>query len=129
MSWQEYVDNQLLGTGMVTNAAICGLDGSVWAKSAGLASVDAGEVKNIVNGFTDPGHLQAGGLKLNGVKFIYLSGADNVIRAKSQDKKTGLHCVKTTKAVVISTYGDPIQPQQAATVVENLGDYLVKCGF
>jgi len=32
-------------------------------------------------------------------------------------------------AVVVSLYEDPIQPQQAASVVEKLGDYLVGCGF
>lgn len=32
-------------------------------------------------------------------------------------------------AVVVSLYEDPIQPQQAASVVEKLGDYLVNCGY
>lgn len=32
-------------------------------------------------------------------------------------------------AVVISLYEEPIQPQQAASVVEKLGDYLVNCGY
>lgn len=33
MSWQDLVDNNLLGTGNVSKAAICGLDGSIWGKS------------------------------------------------------------------------------------------------
>lgn len=32
-------------------------------------------------------------------------------------------------ALVIALYEDPIQPQQAASVVEKLGDYLVTCGY
>lgn len=32
-------------------------------------------------------------------------------------------------AVVVSLYEDPIQPQQAASVVEKLGDYLIGCGY
>lgn len=32
-------------------------------------------------------------------------------------------------AVVISLYEEPIQPQQAASVVEKLGDYLITCGY
>lgn len=32
-------------------------------------------------------------------------------------------------AVVVSLYQDPIQPQQAASVVEKLGDYLITCGY
>ena len=34
MSWQSYVDDQLLNTKMVTHAVICGHDGNIWAKSA-----------------------------------------------------------------------------------------------
>ena len=36
MSWQSYVDDHLLGTGDVTQGAICGTDGSMWAASAGF---------------------------------------------------------------------------------------------
>lgn len=34
MSWQGYVDNNLVGTGKITQAAIIGLKGGVWATSA-----------------------------------------------------------------------------------------------
>lgn len=37
MSWQGYVDQQLLGTGFVNKAAIIGLNGGIWAQSAGFA--------------------------------------------------------------------------------------------
>jgi hypothetical protein len=36
MSWQDYVDRQLLATNCVTRACIAGLDGNVWAKSEGF---------------------------------------------------------------------------------------------
>lgn len=34
MSWQSYVDINLVGTGNVTSAAIVGVKGGVWAASA-----------------------------------------------------------------------------------------------
>ncbi len=34
--WQAYVDDALLLTGQVTEAAICGLDGSKWAASKSI---------------------------------------------------------------------------------------------
>ena len=34
--WQSYVDDALLKTGQVTQAAIHGLDGKRWASSSGL---------------------------------------------------------------------------------------------
>lgn len=36
MSWQDYVDKQLLASRCVTKAAIGGHDGNVWAKSEGF---------------------------------------------------------------------------------------------
>lgn len=33
MSWQDYVDNQLMASKCVTKAAIVGHDGGIWAKS------------------------------------------------------------------------------------------------
>lgn len=37
MSWQSYIDTQLVGTGAMTTAAIHGLDGNPWATSPALA--------------------------------------------------------------------------------------------
>lgn len=36
MSWQDYVDNQLLASRCISKAAIAGHDGGVWAKSEGF---------------------------------------------------------------------------------------------
>lgn len=32
-------------------------------------------------------------------------------------------------AVIVSIYEEPVQPQQAASIVEKLGDYLITCGY
>lgn len=126
MSWQDYVDRQLLASRCVTKAAIAGLDGNVWARSEGF-NVTGEELTRLVQGFDHVDTLTSGGVTLAGNRYIYLSGTDKVIRAKLG--KVGVHCVKTQQAVVISLYEDPIQPQQAASVVEKLGDYLVSCGY
>jgi profilin len=126
MSWQDYVDRQLLASRCVTKAAIAGLDGNIWASSAGF-EISRDELLRIVKGFEQVDLLTSGGVTLAGNRYIYLSGSDKIIRAKLG--KVGVHCVKTQQAVVISLYEDPIQPQQAASVVEKLGDYLVSCGY
>ena len=36
MSWQDYVDNQLIASQCVSKACIDGHDGGVWAKSEGF---------------------------------------------------------------------------------------------
>lgn len=46
MSWQSYVDTNLVGTGNVSSAAIVGHKGGVWASSPGFTvSGHAGRVK------------------------------------------------------------------------------------
>ncbi|XP_011306077.1 profilin [Fopius arisanus] len=126
MSWQDYVDKQLLASKCVTKAAIAGHDGNLWAKSDGF-EVSKDELAKLLQGFDSQELLTSSGVTLAGIKYIYLSGTDRVIRAKSA--KVGVHCMKTTQTIVVSLYEDPIQPQQAASVVEKLGDYLLTCGY
>lgn len=126
MSWQDYVDKQLMASRCVTKAAIAGHDGNVWAKSEAF-EISKDEVAKIVAGFDNESLLTSGGLTIAGTRYIYLSGTDRIIRAKLG--KVGVHCMKTQQAVVISLYEEPIQPQQAASVVEKLGDYLITCGY
>ncbi|CAH2234968.1 profilin [Pararge aegeria] len=126
MSWQDYVDKQLIASRCVSKAAIAGHDGNVWAKSEGF-DISKEEVGKIVAGFADESLLTSGGVTIAGTRYIYLSGTDRIIRAKLG--KVGVHCMKTQQAVVISLYEEPIQPQQAASVVEKLGDYLINCGY
>lgn len=108
------------------------------------------ELSKLVQGFEKQELLTSGGVTLAGQRYIYLSGTDRVIRAKLG--KVGVHCMKTQQcksmdgfltvswliitfsfllstAVIVSTYEEPVQPQQAASIVEKLGDYLITCGY
>lgn len=126
MSWQDYVDNQLIASQCVSKACIAGHDGGVWAKSEGF-DVTKEELAKLVQGFDKTEILTSGGVTLAGQRHIYLSGTDRVVRAKLG--KTGVHCMKTQQAVIVAIYEEPVQPQQAASVVEKLGDYLITCGY
>ncbi|XP_022124504.1 profilin [Pieris rapae] len=126
MSWQDYVDKQLIASRCVSKAAIAGHDGNVWAKSEGF-DISKDEVAKIAAGYENESLLTSGGVTIAGTRYIYLSGTDRIIRAKLG--KVGVHCMKTQQAIVISLYEEPIQPQQAASVVEKLGDYLLTCGY
>ncbi|KAH8404893.1 hypothetical protein KR222_009278 [Zaprionus bogoriensis] len=164
MSWQDYVDNQLLASQCVTKACIAGHDGNIWAQSkefetptpthakrstsstflyarhvaaftlclhfgfaCSLLSVTKEELAKLISGFDQQDLLTSNGVTLAGQRYIYLSGTDRVVRAKLG--RSGVHCMKTTQAVIVSIYEDPVQPQQAASVVEKLGDYLITCGY
>ena len=88
MSWQAYVDTNLVGTGSVTKACIIGHDGSVWATSAGF-SIVGDEGTKLVGGFTNPGGLRASGLYLAGDKYFVLRADDRSIYGKKVRKCTG----------------------------------------
>jgi len=120
MSWQAYVDNQLVGQGTVTRAAICGHDGSIWAKSADFA-LEAPEAAKIAVSF-NADSLPMDGVTVGGTRYMYLSGTDELMRARKG--KAGLHIAKTTQAVIIAMYEEPITGQACAGTVENLQSYL-----
>ena len=65
MSWQSYVDDQLLATKAVTKAAIAGHDGTIWATSEGFA-VSTEEVKVILANFAENEKLAQNGITIGG---------------------------------------------------------------
>ncbi len=67
MSWQSYVDTNLVGSGKLAKAAILGTDGSVWATSADFP-LSASEVKSLMQSYTSPSDLFLKGIELGGKK-------------------------------------------------------------
>lgn len=126
MSWQAYVDNSLLGSKKVSKAAIHGLDGNPWAMSAGF-NVSLAEMKAIIAAFSDQSAARSNGLHAAGERFIFLRGDDRSLYGKKG--ATGLVCIKTSKAIIVGYYNDTIQPGEATTVIEKLGDYLRSVGY
>ena len=126
MSWQSYVDDQLIATKMVKHAVICGHDGSIWAQSAGF-SASADELKELLAKYGDMNTLALTGVTIGGTRYMYLSSTDKVIRAKKGT--SGLHTIKTTQALIVCLYEDPTVPEQCATVTEKLGEYLISVGY
>jgi len=122
MSWQSYVDNQLMGGNLIQKAIIAGHDGTIWAKSDNIEP-STEELSNLSDSFNDQGALTMSGLVIGGEKFVYLSGTDRVIRCKKA--KNGLHAMKTQQAVLVAIFTEPVQHAQVAGIVEGLGDYLI----
>jgi len=126
MSWQAYVDDQLIATNMVTHAVICGHDGNVWAQSNGF-TVSPDELRTLISRFSNTDQLAMNGVTVAGTKYMYLSSTDKVVRAKKGT--SGVHVIKTTQTYIVCVYREPIVPEQAASVTEKLGDYLIGVGF
>jgi len=126
MSWQSYVDDQLMNTKMVTHAVICGHDGNIWAQSANF-KVSPDELRALIGKFANTDQLAQTGVTVGGTKYMYLSSTDKVIRAKKGT--SGVHAIKTTQTYIVCVYNEPIVPEQAASVTEKLGEYLIQVGF
>ncbi|PKI85348.1 profilin, required for normal timing of actin polymerization in response to thermal stress [Malassezia vespertilionis] len=126
MSWQGYVDTNLVGTGKVSQAAIIGLKGGVWASSAGF-TISPEEQQAAISGFDEPSPLQANGIHVNGKKYLALQANPRSIYGKVGGD--GVCMVKTNQAVLIGAYQSPILPGDANKVVEGLADYLISVGY
>lgn len=126
MSWQGYVDNNLVGTGKVSQACILGLKGGVWATSPNL-NISQAEQQAIINGLEDPSPLQANGIYVNQKKYLTLQASPRSIYGKAGGD--GLCIVRTNQAVLVGVYTSPLLPGEANKVVEGLADYLISVGY
>ena len=69
-AWQAYVDPIL---GVASGAAICGLDGQVWASSN--LTVEPDEVKAAMAGFADSNNLEK--VSVGGVKYTFINRSED----------------------------------------------------
>ncbi|KAJ3318138.1 profilin, required for normal timing of actin polymerization in response to thermal stress [Blyttiomyces sp. JEL0837] len=105
MSWQTYVDSNLVGS----------------------QKIAPNEIQSLVNAYKDASGIRASGLHVAGVKYFTLRADDRSIYGKQGSG--GICCVKTKQAVLIGVYADPIQPGEATKVVEALADYLISVNY
>lgn len=127
MSWDSYISDHLMVTlpngKTLSNAAIIGQDGGIWAKDGGFPDISPDEVVNIVKGFDDGQVLIDNGLMIGGEKYLIVRGEPgSVIRGRKGDD--GVCIKKTTTAIVVGIYGQGVQPGDCNMIVEGLGDYL-----
>ncbi|KAJ3563980.1 hypothetical protein NP233_g8591 [Leucocoprinus birnbaumii] len=126
MSWQTYVDSNLLGSGKVAKAAILGQQGGVWAQSAGF-EISPTEQKAIIDGFSKPEQVQANGVRVANEKYMTIQANPRSIYGKKQ--ADGIVIVKTKQAILVAVYLAPIQAAEATPVVEKLADYLIGVNY
>ncbi|KAF8549703.1 profilin [Imleria badia] len=124
MSWQDILDVGLLRSGKITQAAIVGQDGEVWAESAGCNITEA-ERDAIMEGF---GTYPAREIFVGGRKYATMMGCLDMILAKRKD---GGGCVvkKTGQSVIIAEYMGTANEMTALALVERLADYLISQGY
>eukprot|EP00056_Hartaetosiga_gracilis_P009560 m.137704 g.137704 ORF g.137704 m.137704 type:complete len:130 (-) comp13149_c0_seq14:1803-2192(-) len=125
MSWTSQAEN-LVATGKVTSSAIFGLDGVKWGGTEGFEPIGT-EIQYILNALDDEQTavlLPKVGVTIGGKKYTYLRrDPGHSIIAKS--KLGGCVISKTSKAIVIGVFKNPISVEQCVCEVERLVDYLI----
>ena len=122
MSWQAYVDDNLVKSGMVSAAGIYDLQGNPWAYSAGFAAQVA-EVAAVSAHFAAPAGLAATGATVAGIKYMFVRGEEN---AEIYVKKgaEGVYFFRCNTCIIVGHHNDKIQPGQCSATVAKLGDFL-----
>jgi len=126
MSWQTYVDTNLVGSGKVSKAAIVGLQGGIWASSPGY-TLSTEEQNALITAVKTPEKAQAEGVRLGGQKFFVVRTTDRSIYGKKQ--ADGVVIVKTVQAILVAEYLAPLQAPETTPIVEALADYLIGVGY
>ncbi|KAI1730551.1 profilin domain-containing protein [Ditylenchus destructor] len=121
MSWQDLVNNNLIGTGHVSKAAICGFDGSIWGKSDNF-NINASEAAAAAKGFDQKDTLLGTGLRFEGEKFFVLNADDERIIGKKGS--SGFFIYKTGQAVIVAIYEGGVQPEMCSKTTGALADYF-----
>jgi len=124
-TWQDYVEH-LTSFGKVTQAAIVGLDGTIWAQSPEL-NISSDEISQSLAGFKDDSILLAAGIHINGVKYMYRRPYENQIQFKYQE--TGVHIAKTTTCIIIGTYIAGMEPIHTQVEISRTQELLLEAGY
>lgn len=133
MSWDSYIDNLLGHTaGHADKACIIGKDGSMWTtnKEANALKITAAEAATIGNAFRimDFSSFQASGVLLEGVKYQFLRGEENIVLGKKKD--LGAITLQSSKtAVVIGHTKEGGSQGNTNKGVSVIADYLESLGM
>ena len=123
MSWQAYVDSNLLASGMVTAAGIYDLQGNPWAYSAGFAAQIA-EVAAVSGHMHtgDPSGLAGTGVVVAGVKYMFVSGSEQEVYGKKGNDGVVFYMCNT--CIIVGYHNDKIQAGSCSATVKELAETL-----
>merc|ERR1712086_584026 len=121
MSWEENIAS-LKDQGL-DHVAFYGI-GSGWVVPSDGSNVTAAECKTIIDNIANQSNFQMSGIRAGGVKYMFLSATDSIVRGKKG--LGGIHCAKSKNTLIVGVYGESTQPGSAAVAVENFAAHLEK---
>merc|ERR1712186_211087 len=132
MSWDSYIDNVIahgkMGeTPQIDKAAIIGQNGALWTSHAHANSLKLSAEEALVIGSAfaknDMSHPQANGLLIEGKKYQFLRGDDEVINLKLKEHGS-ITCAASSTAVVVCHCIEGGQLGQVNVAADVIADYL-----
>uniref|UniRef100_A0A914HZK0 Profilin n=1 Tax=Globodera rostochiensis TaxID=31243 RepID=A0A914HZK0_GLORO len=116
--WHTFV-NQLAASGPISKAAICGQDGSIWAKSDNF-NLDPMEANVVVNAFKNPNSTPNRSISAEGVMYPVTqppATTNNICLSGVIDDQHGITVAKTSRAFLFGvTEGTDVDVGRAETV-------------
>ena len=126
MAWVDFVNNNLVGSGNVSKAAIIGFDGAIWGKSDNF-NITLEEAGAVARGFANQDALLGTGLRFEGEKYFVLRADDERIIGKKASN--GFFVYKTGQAYIISIYENGVQPEACSKTTGALADYFKSISY
>eukprot|EP00760_Papus_ankaliazontas_P001202 PhM_4_TR10419/c0_g1_i2/m.13963/K05759/PFN; profilin len=127
MSWQQFVDVNLIGSGAMHSGIIMGQDGTVWAWNGPLAHAPGdniqAELAQLAKAVASPDVAQAGGVTLGGSKYFCIRAEPGLFWGKLG--AGGMCALMSKTAIVVGVYGEGVPPPKHNQAVEALREYLV----
>ncbi|RJE24729.1 hypothetical protein PHISCL_02938 [Aspergillus sclerotialis] len=114
--------NQSDGSGQFDKAAILSPDFSGVEAASKDFNIPQQEVTALASAFSDSNHALQNGFVIGGDKFLAIRADDRSLYGKKG--KEGVVVVRAASCVIVAHHPETIQTTNAATVVENLVDYI-----
>ena len=128
--WQQYIDQEMSGSGYCKNCCILNSDGSHLASSI-QGKLDKSDMVGVIGFFNDPKKRVNGSkVTIRGTDYLLdLANERTVLLSHISKDNSGYVFVKTRQIILASTYDDYITQRQCDLVLEKLADYLIQKGF
>ncbi|PYI03096.1 Profilin/allergen [Aspergillus sclerotiicarbonarius CBS 121057] len=120
--WQGYVDSSLMGSRQFDKAGILSHDFSGLEAGSPGFTISPTELQGLASAFANSDSAWASGITVGGEKFVTIKADDRSLYGKKG--KEGIVVVKAVSCVMVAHHAENVQTTNAATVVENLVDYI-----
>ncbi|XP_040369599.1 profilin-like [Rosa chinensis] len=126
LTYSDYVDQHLMKENVLSEAAIAGHRGEIWAQTSGFPRFPDAEIRNIMQEFDKPGTHRV--LSCGGTDHVVVQSIPRIlIRTQLPGTDGGVIIMKTIQLLLIGTYNS--NPTRSSTIVEDLGNFFVCNGL